>query len=327
MSVKEEIVKVFEKNRGEYLSGNDIAEMLGISRTAVWKNIKNLIAEGYMIESAGNRGYVMKTDTDVLSAAGTEKYLKGYEGVFRLEIFDTVTSTNDVLKERAGEGAAEGLAAAAAYQSKGKGRLGRSFESPKNTGLYFSLLLRPEIPLEETTLLTAAAAVAVCRAVEGVSHSKPVIKWVNDVYVNGKKAAGILTEAAFNGEMSSLDYVIVGIGLNLYLPEGGFNGELRDKAGCFFEEPVEDCRNRLLAEILKEFWSIYVNFGDKSFVEEYKKRSFVTGRDIEVVGRGNSRSARAVEIDDRCRLMVEYGDGTREYLNSGEISIKPVFKE
>ncbi|MDO4481116.1 MAG: biotin--[acetyl-CoA-carboxylase] ligase [Bacillota bacterium] len=327
MSVKEEIIKVFEKNRGEYLSGNDIAEALGISRTAVWKNIKNLISEGYRIESAGNRGYVMKTDTDVLSAAGAEKYLKDFEGVIRLEIYDTVTSTNDVLKERAGEGAAEGLAAAAAYQSGGRGRMGRRFESPKNSGLYFSLLLRPEIPLEETTLLTVAAAVAVCRGVESISDIKPVIKWVNDVYVDGKKAAGILTEAAFNGEMNSLDYVIVGIGMNMYLPEGGFKGELRDKAGCFFEKPVEDCRNRLLAAVLKEFWSIYANFSDKSFVDEYRERSFVKGREIVVSGKGISRSAKALDIDSSCRLKVEYDDGTQEYLNSGEISIKPVFKE
>lgn len=325
MSVKEEIIRVFEKNRGVYLSGNDIAEMLDISRTAVWKNIKNLISEGYRIESAGNRGYIMMPDTDVLSAAGTEKYLKDMAGIFRFEIQDRVTSTNDVLKERAAAGAGEGLVAAAVSQTKGKGRMGRSFESPKNSGLYFSLLLRPDIPLEETTLLTVAAAVAVCRAVESISDIKPEIKWVNDVYVDGKKTTGILTEAAFNGEMSSLDYVIVGIGMNLYLPEGGFSGELKNKAGSYFEKPVEDCRNRLLAGVLKEFWIIYKNFEDKSFVQEYKKRSFVTGREIEVISRGTARSAKALDIDDRCRLKVEYRDGTCEFLNSGEISIKPVF--
>lgn len=325
MSVKEEIIKAFEKNRGRYLSGNDIAEMLNISRTAVWKNIKNLINDGYKIEAAGNRGYIMLKETDMLSSVGVEKYLKDISGTYELEFFDSITSTNDALRQRAVEGAREGLVIAAASQTKGKGRLGRSFESPGKTGLYFSLLLRPIIPLEQTTLITVAAAVAVCRAVEEISDIKPQIKWVNDIYVNGKKSAGILTEAAFNGETASLDYVIVGIGMNLYLPEGGFSQELKDKAGSFFDEPIEDCRNRLLAGVLKEFHDIYTCFSDNSFVDEYIKRSFVIGKEIEVVKGGSAMPARALAIDEKCRLKVEYFDGREEVLNSGEISIKPVF--
>ncbi|MBE6020195.1 MAG: biotin--[acetyl-CoA-carboxylase] ligase [Clostridiales bacterium] len=323
MIVKEELVKLFETSRERYISGNEMAEIFGVSRTAVWKMINSLRNEGYEIEAAGSKGYRLLPENDVISASGIEKYLDSSEGKFRFCIYDSVASTNDVLKEKANSGEAEGLVAAASSQTGGKGRMGRIFFSPEGTGVYFSMLLRPQIPLEEMTLITTAAAVAVCRAVERISDIKAEIKWVNDVYVKGRKAAGILTEASFGGETGTLDYVILGIGMNLYGPKGDFPEDIADSAGSFFDIRIEDGRNKAIAFVLEEFYKIYEDFHDKGFVKEYIKRSFVIGKQVMVTSIGKEPYfAEVLGIDPVCRLEVMREDGSVEFLNSGEISIR-----
>ena len=325
MIIKSELIELFERNREGYISGNEIAERFGVSRTAVWKSINSLRNEGYVIEAVGSKGYRMMAENDVVSAAGIDKYLDEYEGSFRFDIYDVISSTNDVLKEKAWAGEKEGLVAAASRQTGGKGRMGRSFSSPEGSGVYFSLLLRPRIPLEEITLITTAAAVAVCRAAERISDIKAEIKWVNDVYVGGRKTAGILTEASFGGETGTLDYVVLGIGINLYVPEGGFPEEIADIAGGLFDNRIEDGRNKMIAFVLEEFKKIYDRFEDKSFVEEYIDRSFVRGKEIVITARGaEPRFGKVLGIDPSCRLEVMMEDGTTEFINSGEISIRPL---
>jgi len=320
--LKENVAQLLEENRERYLSGNAMAEILGVSRTAVWKAVKCLESEGYIIEGVTNKGYRLRSATDVISEAGIRKYLGDGEGRWKFSIYDEVGSTNDVIKEMANAGAEEGEVAIAFRQTAGKGRLGRSFFSPKDSGLYFSMLLKPTVLFDEAVLITTAAAVAVCKAIELVSGLDAQIKWVNDVLINGKKVCGIGTEAAFNAEVGALDYVVVGIGVNLYNPEGGFPADIADKAGYIFEERQDDVRNRLIAEILRSFDVFYQSLGERSFITEYRDRCKILGREIFVCKVDGKCPARAVDVDDRCRLLVRYKDGSEELLNSGEISIR-----
>lgn len=322
MSVKDNVVMLFERHRGEYLSGEEIAEMLGVSRAAVWKAIKSLQQEGYRIEGITGKGYCLSRETDVLSAAGITHYLDPETRTWiRLEVFEEVDSTNEVLKRRSAEGPEEGLVTAAMTQTRGKGRYSRGFCSPAGTGTYFSIYLKPTFSLEYTPLITTAAAVAVCRAVDKLSGKRAQIKWVNDVYLEGKKITGILTEASFNAESAELEYAVLGIGINLYLPDGGFPPEA-GPAGAVFEDVQEDMRNRMIAEVLNQFRPLYERLEERSFLPEYRERCFVTGRDVLVLRGGKKTSARALDIDDQCRLKVRYEDGREELLNSGEVSLK-----
>lgn len=172
------------------------------------------------------------------------------------------------------------------------------------------------------TLLTTIAAVAVCEAIEKYTDKKPQIKWVNDIFIDSHKVCGILTQAAFQMENLDPEYVIVGIGINLYMPTEGFGKELENIAGSVLQEQSGDIKNKILAETLNRYFYYYKNFAKKEFIAEYKKRSLVLGKGIRVVTKDGERKATALDIDDMCHLLVEYEDGTRENLSTGEISIR-----
>lgn len=319
MSVKEEIMKLLSKNRGRYISGSYIAKELNVSRTAVWKAIKKLEEDGFLIEAVTNKGYMLTEDTDILSVAGVNSYLN-MDNNIRLEVFRSIDSTNLELKRRATE--AEGLVVAAMEQTGGMGRLGRKFSSPADTGIYFSILLKPTIDTSEVTLLTTIAALSVCEAIEKCTDKHPSIKWVNDVFIDGKKVNGTLTQASFSMENLAPEYIIVGIGINVYEPEGGFPEEIKDIAGAVEKERSGDLKNRLLAEVLNSYFYYYNNFGKKEFIPEYRKRSFVIDRDVNIISPNNSAKAHVLDIDDMCRLVVSYEDGTTDVVSTGEISIR-----
>ena len=336
---RDQLLELFEKNKGSYFSGEEIAEKLGISRTAVWKAVQSLKNEGYKIEAVRNKGYSLATDTDILSAQGIEKYLRDAVGVgdeagagrngnakVTLNVLSEVDSTNVVAREKATAGAPDGYTVVAGSQTKGRGRMGRAFYSPAGTGVYMSLVLRPKnFSPQNAVKLTTMAAVAVCRAIEKVSGEKAEIKWVNDVYVRGKKVCGILTEASFNLEDGSLEYAVLGIGINVFPPKGGFPEDVKSVAGAVFREAESDGKNRLTAEFLNSFMEIYNKFsqnGDESYVDDYRNRSFVIGMDVKVVNGEESRNATVLDVDHDCRLVVEFEDGLRESLYSGEISLR-----
>ena len=212
-------------------------------------------------------------------------------------------STNRVAKELARQGAPHGTAVLAERQTAGRGRLGRAFFSPEG-GLYLSVILHPQCPPEDRALMTPMAAVAVCRALEQICDVSPGIKWVNDLYLGGKKLCGILCEGCG-------DAVIVGIGLNLYTPEGGFPADI--PAGAL-NVPVD---RRALAEAIRQQ---LLQPGE--FLAEYRERCLLLGKTVTVHPvMGEAYAARAVEIDDRCRLVVESCRG-REALDSGEVSVR-----
>ena len=324
MAVKDRVLKELEYNRGKFISGEDLAFSLGVSRNSVWKAVKNLQDQGHEIIGVPNKGYSLNEISDVISAQGIEKYLASQEGLFHIEVHKQVTSTNDFLKNLK---ASEGRVIVAQEQTGGKGRLGRSFYSPEGTGIYFSLLLTPTIPIDEATAVTAAAAVAVAEAMEKLAGKEVQIKWVNDIYINGKKVCGILTEGVFDMENRRLGQVILGIGINLMEPLEGFPSELIPSAGGVFKEgeAPKDSKNLLIAEVLLRFWPYYKNLQGKSFLTGYRQRSMVTGKDILIIrGQETPRKAKALDIDENFHLIVEREDGEIEHLSSGEVSIRPL---
>ena len=193
MNVADEILELLESS-GAPLSGEEMARQLGVSRNAVWKAVQRLREDGYQIEAATNRGYQLVSADNALTPQSVRRLLEGPAQSCAIEVRDSVTSTNTVLKSIAEQGGAEGMALIAQQQTQGKGRLGRSFLSPKGTGLYLSVLLRPRFPAEEALSITTAAAVAVAETIDQLTGQQAKIKWVNDVYLRGRKVCGILTE-------------------------------------------------------------------------------------------------------------------------------------
>ena len=319
-SVKERLLPLLSGE--DYISGENAAEILGVSRSAVWKAVESLRQDGYGIEAVTNRGYRIRPDSDVLAAGEIEKNLTELRGKLNIEVKNTVTSTNAVLKEMALKGAEEGTVLAASEQTAGRGRFARKFFSPSDSGIYMSILLRPTLSCEKAVNITTAAAVAVAESVEELTGRKTGIKWVNDVQIENRKISKILTEAAINVESGTLDYAILGIGLNAYVPDGGFPDEISGIAGAIFDERKSGQRARLAALVLEKFFGYYEKTGSADCLEAYRKRCIVPGREITVISVDGSKPATALEIDENYRLHVIYPDKRQEFLSSGEISIK-----
>ena len=322
MSVKDEVLKELENNKGDYISGGQLGDNLGVSRNSVWKAIKALEKSGYEINAIPNKGYCLAEKNDILSSYSIKQHLKNPH--LDISVFSSVTSTNTILKEMAEQGAKEGTVIIAEEQTAGRGRTGKQFYSPKGTGIYISILLRPDIPAEESLFLTTSAAVATARAIEDVSDKRALIKWVNDIYLEDKKTCGILTEGAFNVETGKLDYAIVGIGINVCIPDGGFPDNIKDIATAIFDKQTDSINKRsiLIANLLDYFMEYYKDFKSKSYVKEYIERSMIIGKTITVIEGSKTSVAKAIDIDKNCRLKVQFEDGTTKWLSSGEVSTK-----
>ena len=324
-TTKDRVLNLLEESTDKFISGEEIAGELSLTRGGVWKAIKALKEKGYVIEAVTNKGYRLMTEGDVLSKGRIDSFLCERNCHIDTYVYESLTSTNDVCREYAGEGASD-LVVIADYQTKGRGRRGRSFFSPTGTGIYMSFLLHPSDDIHEATLITCMAAVALCRAIEEVTDRHPSIKWVNDVFVNGKKISGILTEGLTSLEEGKFAYIIVGIGINVYEPEGGFPEEIKDIAGTLLdkEKHYKDTRNKLCAALIDNFLRLYQNGGKEDFLDEYRKKSFLIGENVRVMQANKiveKGKAKVLGIDDECRLTVEYEDGTKEALFTGEVSV------
>lgn len=320
MTVKEHILKLLENNRGKYYSGQDIAEEINVSRAAVWKAVKQLQADGYRIDAVSNKGYCMSDDNDIISADSIKKYLT--VPINNIEVYKTVTSTNDLAKQYALDLKPEGTVIVAREQTAGRGRKGRSFYSPSSTGVYISVLLRPELTAEKTLYITTAAAVAVAKAIEKISGKEAKIKWVNDIFVDGKKVCGILTEGAIDFETGKMQYAVLGIGVNIKKPENDFPSEIQNIAGSVFDTTEKEVSSIIVAEILNNFMNYYKNLANKPFYEEYKKRMFLIGKHLTVYSGKDSYPAVAIDLDKELSLIVKDENGNIKKLNTGEVSIK-----
>lgn len=249
------------------------------------------------------------------------KELSQYNNEVRFILKEEVTSTNDELDLLAKNGMDEVTVMLSESQTLGKGRMGRTFHSPRNSGIYMSILLRPHILPEDCNLLTPMTAVAAAKAISEVLSVKADIKWVNDIYVKGRKAAGILTKAAFSSK-DKTDYVIVGIGINLTVPKEGFHEEIKDIAGAVCEKVSSEERDRFVGVFLREFLSYYNCIPEVTFCEEYRKRLLYIGEKITVREKESFYTATVLGVNERLQLEVLTEDGKEKTLYTEEITIR-----
>lgn len=313
MSLKDNVLYEL-LNADGYISGEQLAIKFGKSRAAVWKAIKSLINEGYNIDAITNKGYRLLYSNNLVSPQSIKAYLKNNIDVIYL---NTVDSTNNYCKKLLADGKQGEFLVVADKQTAGRGRQGKSFYSPAQGGIYFSLVLRPYEKLQNVVTATTAASVAVCKSIEKLTDKKPKIKWVNDVYLDNKKICGILTEAITNFEEALVDSVIIGIGVNINTADFP---DYVENAGVL---NVDVDRSLLIADIANELKRIAV--GDyKSFIDYYRSHSLVIGEKIRFIQNNVITPARAIAIDEKGGLVVETEDGEMQVLRSGEISIRRI---
>ena len=238
-----------------------------------------------------------------------------------ITIFQELDSTNTYLKKLGSQGEKENQLVIALSQTGGRGRMGRSFYSPNGTGIYFSLLLHPEFSAEKSLFLTIMAAVSVAETVMKYNSNDVKIKWVNDIYIDGKKVCGILTEGAINAN-KMLDYAVVGIGINVVAPENGFPDDIKDIATSIFPGNTEDnIKEKIVADVVNKFFDMY-NDIDTDFVNRYKQYSYLTGKEINIILGETSRPATVIDITDDCHLLVRNEYGETEEISSGDVSVR-----
>lgn len=325
MSTKTRILELLEQHRGESISGEHIAGLLNISRNAVWKAIKELQKEGYGIVAATNKGYCLSVENDIISIPGIKPFLSEGSRPYAetIHIYRSLESTNKTAKEMAIAGAGHGTVIISDCQTMGRGRYSRNFFSPSG-GLYMSIILRPEVlHFENPTSVTAFAAVSVCEAIEAVSHTTPRIKWVNDIFIDGKKVCGILTEAVTDFESGCLDWIVLGIGINITIHTKDFPGDLQSLATSIYPDGnVPGVRNQLSAEIMNRILGVAAVPKEKEIFEKYKKRLMMLGKEITVIQGQTAYQATAVDVDSLGQLIIKNENGQLSTLSSGEIRIQ-----
>lgn len=320
--LKDDMLSLLEKNKGSYLSGQELAKQLFVTRSAVWKAITLLRKDGYNIEAVTNKGYLLAKNNDILSEQSIRPFLKGGAVQYRLDIRKSLPSTNTELKKQAANGEKEGLVLIANEQTAGRGRMGRSFYSPADKGIYLSLLIRPELQADQAVLLTTLTAVSVAKAIESVVGLTVGIKWVNDLYFGDKKIVGILTEGGLDVESGTLQYAVIGIGINVFTDD--FPEEIKDNAASLTEinEQNTISRSFLTAQILNQIAEDLPLLNSKAFIPEYKSRSILLGKEIYVIKKNLKIPAVALDIDNTASLVVQYEDGSIETLSSNDVSIR-----
>ena len=324
MSTKHRILELLEQNRGDSISGERLAGILNVSRNAVWKAVKELEKEGYSIEAVTNKGYRLSDRNDIVSIQGIRPFLSPQSKLYaeNIKIYKTLESTNKTAKEMAVAGAEHGTVIIADSQTKGRGRYSRSYFSPSG-GLYMSIILRPEVlNFENPTSVTAFAAVAVCEAIESISEKTPKIKWVNDVLIDEKKVCGILTEAVTDFESGSLDWIVLGIGINVYIKTEDFPDDLQTSATSIFpNEKMFGVRNKLSAEIINRILGYDITPREAEIFRKYKNRLAMLGNQVTVIQNKNEYKAAVIDIDAAGHLVVKNENGEIITVSSGEIRV------
>ncbi len=318
MKLKDVILNTLEERFGEYVSGAELAKAAGVSRNAVWKAVNALSCADVKIERARG-GYRLVRAS--LTEYGIRRHLKD-DAPEWIRVLDAVDSTNTYMKERAAEGIPDFSLVASSSQSAGRGRRNGLFYSPKDSGVYFSILIR-NVDFERGRFLTAMAAVASAAGIEEIFGIKASIKWVNDIYADGKKCVGILTEAVTDMELNLIDYAVVGIGINVSEPEGGFPSEIKNIAGaCAKGEVPEDAFNRIVAAVYANLKKLYFAFDKERLNSEYVRRSMLDGRKVYVINSDQTEYPATVKrIDEDFRLVVETAAGEVR-LEFGEVKLR-----
>lgn len=323
---KRDVLRIL-REQYEPISGQKIAQMLSISREAVWASVQKLRRDGYAIV-VKPKGYLLLKPTAPLSAKAIQSNMQGHPWQDRLTVLKLVDSTNDYAKRLAAEGAPEGTAVLAEAQQNGHGRRGRSFDSPAGHGIYLSVILRPQEKPTALLHLTAAVAEAVAEAVEAQTGLQVDIKWVNDLVAGEKKLGGILSEMSADFKAEQTNYIVVGIGLNCCQSAGAFPPELAQMATSIAAQTgVQPDRNALVAEILIALSRLRDTLMTErsDWIQRYASRCITIGKQVRVLRAGKARKAVALGINESAALAVEYSDGTREWISSGEVSVRGLY--
>lgn len=324
MGTKDNLLQYLKKERGAWISGELLSNEMSVSRAAIWKHVRKLKQEGYIIRSSPKKGYLLSRNSDLLlpteirDGLGTRVF-----GKTDLHYFREVDSTNMKAKDLADAGAPEGTVVIAESQTAGRGRRGRSWFSSSGHGIYATLILRPAMPPIGTPRITLMAAVAVAEAILSLVTLDVKIKWPNDILVRGKKLSGILTEIAM--EMDAVNYIVVGFGLNVNTPIADFPKELREKATSIFIETGEQLsRIKLVRACLEQFEKYYKMFKENEFsfiMHRWKQLSDIIGKKIMVDVVGQEHRGEVVDIDDDGVLILKDGHGRRQRIFSGDVTL------
>ena len=315
----ETIEKVFNllTETPEYVSGQQIANKRNVSRTAVWKAVSSLKQRGFLIEGKTRMGYrylpSMKLNEDEI-----RRYLDPALDL-TFETYEQIESTNDFCKKLALDSKiSKPHIVLSEHQTGGHGRYGRSFFSPKGSGIYLSILLKINNDPIDPGLLTISSSLAVVKALEKLFRINCQLKWVNDIIVDNRKVAGILVEGVTDLQSGAMDHVIIGLGMNYMTDPEIFPDDIRNRAGSLkkYAHRSDVSRNKLIAVFLNEFFKIYPNYRTGAFMNEYRKRSNIIGKQVSVLVSDQVVSGTVKTIDDKGRLVLT--DGT--ILVSGEVT-------
>lgn len=312
--MKEEILNVLKQKNG-YVSGQELADMFHVSRTAIWKAIASLKKEGYAIESVSRQGYKLDVQNDILNA----RELDFYDSVY---FYDTLDSTNDTAKRLALDGCPEFSIVVCNKQNGGKGRLGRRWSSPDGVNIYLSMVLFPDIDVSKTPQITLVTGLAAVKTIKRVTGLNAKIKWPNDIIINGKKAVGILTE--MQAEIGRILFVVTGIGINVNQLD--FDDDIREKATSLFAETGRKFKRsaviQVLAENIKTYYKMFCADGFDALRQEYKDLCINIGRDVKAVVRGTEITGKAVDISSNGELVIKEKSGVLTAVSCGEASVR-----
>lgn len=322
--MKEKILELL-KQHADYVSGQDICNRLGVSRTAVWKNINALKEEGYRIDSVNNRGYKLLAEPDVIDEMRIREYLHT-KWLGNTILYEPEMDSTNIQAKRLGEhDAVNGTVVVTECQTAGRGRRGKTWVSPTGN-CYFSILLRPEVLVDRASIITLVSAMALAKAIKQVTALDTMIKWPNDVIANGKKLCGILTESST--DLEYINYAVVGIGINTNQTD--FPEEIKDMASSIrLETGKKVNRAELLGTFLNVFETYYETFLETEDLtklsEEYNRLLVNRGREVKIIEKETERILTAVGIDDKGGLIVENRNGQRETIISGEVSVRGLY--
>ncbi|MEG0260053.1 MAG: biotin--[acetyl-CoA-carboxylase] ligase [Lysinibacillus sp.] len=324
ISIKDEILKRLLQANGEAVSGQDLADLLGVSRTAIWKHMQTLQVEGYTFETIKKKGYVLTGVPNSLSPTQIELFLKTERFGRNIHHFDVVESTQTIAHKLAQEGAPDGTVVIGEEQTAGRGRMLRPWESAKGTGIWMTLIVRPDVTPQQASSYTLVVAVAVSKAIKALyKNVEPAIKWPNDLLINGKKCTGILTE--MQAEVDCVQALLVGIGINANQVEADFSPEIADIATSLRLAAGEEInRAALVATILQyleQYTEIFVKEGFASIKQAWEQASCTIGQRIEVTTLREQFEGIATGITDEGVLQLTQDDGVVRTIYSGDVRI------
>ncbi|MFJ8256299.1 biotin--[acetyl-CoA-carboxylase] ligase [Peribacillus asahii] len=321
--VRTKLIEAFSNANGTFISGQQIADYIGCSRTAVWKHIEDLRTEGYVVEAVRNKGYRIITTPEKVTANEIQLGLQTKILGKKVHYEESVETTQKIAHKLSNEGAPEGTLVVAEEQRGGKGRLMRPWYSPKYTGVWMSLILRPSIPFHQAPQLTLLAAVAVVRAIENTTELKPQIKWPNDILINRKKMTGILTE--LQAESDRIHSVIVGIGINVNQQKSDFPEELQETAtSLLIEGGKKVSRAKVIQEFLVCFEVLYNQYLEEGFLpikKLWEKYAISLGQEIKATTINTTIIGKAIGITDDGVLLLEDRSGKIHSIYSADIHI------